>query len=65
MSQILAAYTMGGAVVIFVAIYLAWRYWAERRHPILKHVEADIRGDVRVQRRSLSAGAQHPSMDVD
>jgi hypothetical protein len=56
---------MGGAVVVFVAIYLVWRYWAERRHPMMKHVEAAIPGDGKPQGRSLSAGAQHPSMDVD
>jgi hypothetical protein len=56
---------MGATVVIFVAIYLAWRYWIERRHSMTIHVEADIRGDVRAQRRSLSSGAEHPSMDVD
>ena len=65
MSQTMTAYLVGIMVAMFVAIYLALRYWARQRHQMANLGAADIAGGAKTQQRSLSAGVQHPSMDVD
>jgi hypothetical protein len=62
MNQTLTGYTVGIAATLFVAVYLALRYWARQRATAKKEYVTSS-GDR--TRRSLSSGAQHPSMDVD
>lgn len=65
MSQTLMGYSVGFAVAVFVAIYLMLRYWAVHRHQVTKRHDEAVAGVRKAQQPSLSAHAQHPSMDVD
>jgi preprotein translocase subunit SecG len=65
MSQTLMGYSVGFAAAVFVAIYLMLRYWAVHRHQVTKHQDKDLASIRKAQQPSLSAHAQHPSMDVD
>jgi preprotein translocase subunit SecG len=65
MSQTLMSYSVGFAAAVFVAIYLMMRYWAVHRHQVTKHHDKDAASIRKAQQPSLSAQAQHPSMDVD
>lgn len=65
MTQTLTGFTAGIAAVLFVAVYLAVRYWSRQRYPMMKPAVSDTASGTKTQRRSLSADAQHPSMDVD
>ncbi|CAB3808520.1 hypothetical protein LMG28688_06787 [Paraburkholderia caffeinitolerans] len=65
MSQTLMGYSVGFAAAVFVAIYLMLRYWVVHRHRVTKHHDEDLASVRKAQQPSLSAHAQHPSMDVD